>query len=205
MTQRDGRRRRGALGISWGGASALGGGGLLAAVAALMATRPVGAPGHVRETDDLWPFATGALLLVAAGALATFGGRRGTGTLGATGLWVLATGALLTPGLQLAAAGGADVPWTATFASLLGVLVGSALLAGAALRAGVVPRSAAAALLGASLLPLGFNTEDARAWLAVPFGLAWALVGLLVARPPRGLSDLDASRGRSPAQRGGGE
>ena len=64
-------------------------------------------------------------------------------------------------------------------AALLGVLAGSALIGAAGLRAGAVSRPAAAVLLGGSLLPLFFNTEDPRAWLAAPFGLAWAWVGVV--------------------------
>jgi len=88
----------------------------------------------------------------------------------------------LVLGLRVAAAGAAAVPWTATVAALLGVLAGSALIAAAGLRAGALPRPAAAVLLGASLLLLFFHTEDARAWLACPFGLAWSLVGVVTTR-----------------------
>ncbi len=167
------------LGITWGGGATAAGGVLLAAVAALIAIRPAVPAGLHRRADDLLPLATAALVLVAAGAVGLLRGRRELGTLGAIGLWVMVTGALLASGLQLAATGGTDVPWTATGAALLG---GSALIAAAGLRAGAVPRPAAAVLLGASLLLLFFNTEDARAWLAGPFGLAWAWVGLVTPR-----------------------
>ena len=176
--------RQRSLGITSAGGATIAGGVLLAAVAALVATRPVGTAGLHHRADDLWPVASVAPVLVAAGAVGLLQGQRRPGTPGVIGLWVMATGALLAAGMQLVAAGGTGVPWTATVAALLGVLAGSALIAVAGLRAGAVPRPAAAMLLGASVLALFSNTEDARAWLAAPFGLAWAWVGLVTTGRP---------------------
>ena len=87
---------------------------------------------------------------------------------------------LLAVGFSLGMAAGLPLPWESLMPAFLGIVLGSVLLGAALRRAAVVPWWAALLLLGsAALLPL-FNTEDARAWLGVPYGAAWVVLGCLL-------------------------
>lgn len=73
--------------------------------------------------------------------------------------------------------------------AFVGVVLGSVVIGAALLRTAVVPWWAALLLIGsAALLPV-FNTEDARAWLGVPYGAAWTVLGCLL------LADAPGRRG----------
>ena len=61
------------------------------------------------------------------------------------------------------------------------VVSGLVLFGVAALQARVVPPAPALLLIGGALALLLFNTEDWRAWLAVPFGAAWVWLGYVLA------------------------
>ena len=60
---------------------------------------------------------------------------------------------------------------------LLGLIIGFIVVAVTVLGAGVLPRWAAGALLIGTLMMAGFNEQTQAAWLALPFGVAWILVG----------------------------
>lgn len=65
------------------------------------------------------------------------------------------------------------------------LLVVGILLTGAALlRAGALHRSAVMALLLGSVAMLGYNDQNAQVLLAVPFGVAWLVVGLTLLLKP---------------------
>lgn len=130
----------------------------------------------------------GAILLAVAAALFA-------------GLTALAV-TLRLPGRHRAASGGAIVaiggalamllPWPIVALGFFATVLGGATFGIAALSR----LSGAGGLLGvASVLALGFNTEDQRALFLVPLGAAWILVGIVLAIrrvpaapdvPPRG-------------------
>ena len=172
----------------WGGAAAVLGGLLFMAATGLLNTRPAGiAGGPHRKSDDLAVLTVTALGLLAIGlvGLAARDGAR-SGVPGRVGYVLAGGGMLLLVGLPLGMAAGLPLPWASLAPAALGVVAGSVLLGVALLRAAVVPWWAALLLVtAAALLPL-FNTEDARAWLGVPYGAAWVVLGgLLVATSRR--------------------
>jgi hypothetical protein len=57
------------------------------------------------------------------------------------------------------------------------VIIGMLLLGIAILRAGVLPRWVAALLIVGALAMLGFNDQNVRSLIAIPFGVAWMAVG----------------------------
>jgi hypothetical protein len=76
---------------------------------------------------------------------------------------------------------GLEALWWVGALGLLAVLVGSVLLGIWALRAGRLAPAPAVLLIATALaFMVGFNTEDARALMAVPSGAAWAWVGYVL-------------------------
>jgi len=65
------------------------------------------------------------------------------------------------------------VPFFALVFGLSGLLIGVATF-----RAHSMPRWMAVLLIVSALALLGFNTQDMRAWLALPFGVGWLILGL---------------------------
>jgi hypothetical protein len=124
------------------------------------------------------------VLLIAMGATAVVSRAREAGrlgTLGRVGLLFGIAGAalLLIAGLVQAIFFGGDFPYMPLFVlpGGLALVIGFLLLGIAMLRSEVLPRWAGALLVIGALVMLGFNDQDARALLAVPFGLAWIAVG----------------------------
>ncbi|MGH8614205.1 MAG: amidohydrolase family protein [Gammaproteobacteria bacterium] len=70
-----------------------------------------------------------------------------------------------------------DWVWPVLLGGLSAFLLGLALSGILLLFARPLPRWTGAILLVAALTLFGFNSEDARAWLGLPFGVAWLLIG----------------------------
>ena len=179
--------------IHWSGPAAMLGGALWTAGAIITALKPEGCigaecdlPGRsMREGGavDAIVFIAG-VLLIALGAAAVVVRARGAGrlgTLGRVGLLVGIAGAalLLIAGLVQAIFFGGDFPYMPLFVlpGGLALVVGFLLLGIAILRARVLPRWAGALLVIGALAMLGFNDQNARALLAIPFGIAWIAIG----------------------------
>ncbi len=156
-------------------------GGIMWAVAsAVIASRPPGIPGgDYRQTDDLAPYVLTALLLITLG-LAGLYARRGkrAGRLAPVGFGLSMTGVTLLIAGSLILPFGGDTAFTPFLIvpGVLSLILGAVVSVVAAARSGLLPYWAATVLIGTSLLLLPFNSEDDRAWFAVPFGLAWAVV-----------------------------
>jgi hypothetical protein len=182
----------------WGGPCAILGGLLWTGCAIVIAQMPEGCmadecyrPGRsMRQSDAVAPGLTAAIALIAVGGAALV--RRAAqverlGRMGEFGL-VIAGG-----GLGLLAAGtaiqalhfGGDFPVMPLFVlpGGLALILGALLLAVAVLRAGVVPRWAAALLILGALALIGYNDQNARVLLAVPFGLGWVAIGWSLLQP----------------------
>lgn len=167
-------------------------GGTCWAVAAWFAalSPPYGSEGNVGNpflTEDAWMLA--ALPLIAVGALALDRRQRGWApAVARIGAALLVIGAVVAS-VSLALEGvGAVVMRRPLFeigSRVLLIPLGGLLLAAGSLRARVLPRPVAVALLvGAALLSIA-NSENWMAGLAAVFGLGWLSVGAtLIAEPP---------------------
>ncbi len=103
------------------------------------------------------------------------------GRLGSIGLVASIGGAaLLLVGLLVQAVlFGGDFPYMPRFVlpGGLALVLGMLLLGIAILHAAVLPRWAGVLLIIGTLAMLGFDNQNARALMAVPFGIAWLGVG----------------------------
>jgi hypothetical protein len=181
--------------VPWSGPAALLGGALWIAGCVLTATRPEGCVGDAcdlpgRSMREGTAVDAGLLLasmlligfgLVGLVLRARTGGRFGRlGRIGA----VLAGGALATlagAGLIQAVFFAGDFPLMPWFVipGVLALILGVLLIGVAVLRARVLPRWVGGLLIVGALALLGFNDQDARVLLGVPFGMAWIAVGLV--------------------------
>jgi hypothetical protein len=134
-------------------------------------------------------FVAAGLLLVASG-LGLFIEARRRARLGRPGAAAVVTGAL---GLLLLAAATVvstvDNDWAGmpglVLPGIILLAVGLVLVAVVVLRARVVPVWVAALLLATAVLVPFANEQTSRILLAVPFGLAWLVLGLTLVRGPR--------------------
>ncbi len=148
----------------WAGLAAMAGGALAVGAFAVLASRPPGVPGGAyRDTSGVGPFLVAALLGIGLGVVglhARQGGRGGR--LGAAGLALAVAGdALLVAGsvLLLVLRDFPAAPLV-VMPAFVALLAGSLLSAVAALRWRVVPRPAALALIGASLVSATSSSQD---------------------------------------------
>ena len=148
-------------------------------VAAECATRPMretGAVGGAMALIAMLLFTVTASVVV---ALAYRTGRFGrVGKVGAAAALAGVVTLVVASVVQVALFDG-DFPLMPYFVipGIAALLIGVGLLGITVLRSGVLPRWAAGALLVGVLAMVGFNEQTAAAWLAIPFGLAWMVVG----------------------------
>ena len=62
----------------------------------------------------------------------------------------------------------------------LALVVGFVLIGVAILRSGVLPRWAAGLLIVGTLALLGMNEQNTQVLMAIPFGVAWAVIGYVL-------------------------
>jgi len=159
---------------------ALLGGALWTSVVIIMALRAPGeAGGNHRDTADLDPLLLISMLLILVGLAGLHVQQaRNAGWIGKWGFYVTLTGAaLFFTGHAGSALGIKDAWQLVVMPGLLLMVIGSMLFGGAIMQAHVFSRRTGQLLMIAALALIGFNTEDARAWMAVPFGLAWIALG----------------------------
>jgi hypothetical protein len=96
-------------------------------------------------------------------------------------------GGLGTAGFVLALVGAAvlalvvgNAPFLLSRVGALGLVLGSALMGAAALRASARLRWGGTVLVVGSLALFLFDTEGWRVWFALPYGGAWLVVGYLL-------------------------
>ena len=167
--------------VRWGGAAAMLGGLVWMWAMTVMAMRFPGVPNVAdRETGDLMPLLLAAMLLIMVGLAGLMARYRGvTSSLGRLGFALALGGSLLAP-ITAVLSSWVELAWLVFVVSFLAMIAGIVVLAADLLRQGAVPRAALLALALAALLLLAFNTEDARAWLGVPFGAVWVWLGALL-------------------------
>ena len=176
--------------IQWSGLAALLGGALIVLYAVTTASMSSGCIGEIecatremRDTGSIDALLMLGFLLVAAGAvglvlslreIGQFGWlARAGGIVGAVG-FALAVLAAIT-----AAMTGGMSPLMPYFVvpGLLAIIVGFLLLAAPVLRARALPLPTDILLIMSLLAMFGFNDQNWRVLLAVPFGVAWMAVG----------------------------
>jgi hypothetical protein len=141
----------------------------------------------MRQWDDLAPYFIAALILIIvelAGLVIRVQRANRLGLLGRTGLVAAIIGVALLAlggGIQEIFFGG-DFPLMPLFVipGVLGLVIGFLLVAVAVLRANVLPRWAAWLLIVGALALLGFNDQNARVLMAIPFGMASVAVGYVL-------------------------
>jgi hypothetical protein len=177
-----------------GWCAVLGGAAFVAACVA-QNTQPQGCIGDSCATrpmrdspDSAVALAALAAALIAVSAAGLLLVARGRGRLGRAG----AVGAVLGGlGLAVLAASGVVGAYDPNFSAMPGlvvpgvlfVVVGLVLLAWTVHRAAVLPTWLTVTLLLCVAVMGGANEQTSRILLAVPFGLAWMLVGVVVMRP----------------------
>lgn len=181
--------------IQGSGLAAILGGVLLIGVVIAVATRPIGCiavecslPGRsMRQWDDLASFFVGALLLLIIGLAGLFiraQGAKRLGVLGRPGLITAIMGVallILGGGIQQFFFGG-DFPLMPLFVipGVLGLVIGFLLIGIAVLRANVLPRWVTWLLILGAVAMLGFNDQNARVLMAIPFGVACIAMGYVL-------------------------
>jgi hypothetical protein len=162
--------------------SAAVGGASWTAWAVLMALRPPGTPGRYRQADDLAPYLLVSMVMLSiAGAVLVFRHRHDVSRVV---LWaVTAIGATAVALLGAASAMMAIDPDSAfmpvlVLGGFLALVVAMLTALWGFVRAGVTPRWMGLTVAVAVIVLLGANTEDWRAFLFVPFGLAWVVIGV---------------------------
>ncbi len=175
----------------WAGAAAIVGGVLWVVGTVIHASKPVGCVAEecarrpMRESSvvegilSLGAFLLFAIAAVALVVLVRRAGRFGKLGKAATVLALVGVCVLVIASLFQALVFDGDLPLMPYFVipGIAALIVGFVLLAVTVLRSGVLPRWAAASLLVGALAMTGFNEQTAAAWLAIPFGLAWIVVG----------------------------
>lgn len=161
--------------IRWGGLVAMVGGVLWTVVFTLFALRPSG-PGVTppyRSFEGLYFPNLVSVVLIVAGIVALHARLRSLyGKLG------MASFILALVGAAVLVVSGASWPWELVGA--IALLLGSLLMGVAALVVNAPLRWGAIALVVGSLAFFLYNTETARVWFALPYGVAWVVVGYLL-------------------------
>jgi hypothetical protein len=161
--------------VRWGGLAAMVGGVLWMVVFTLYALRPSG-PGVTppyRGLEGLYlPNLVSVLLIVAGIATLHTRLRSLYGRLGIAGFILALVGAAVL------VVSGASWPWELIGA--IALLLGLLLMGVAALMVNTPLRWGAIALIVGSLVFFLYNTETARVWFALPYGVAWVVVGYLL-------------------------
>ena len=161
--------------IRWGGVLAMVGGVLWMVVFTLFALRPSG-PGVTppyRSFEGLYLPNLVSVVLIVAGIVALHARLRILyGRLGTAGFIVALVGSAVL------VVSGASWPWELIGA--IALLLGSLLMGVAALVVNAPLRWGAIALVVGSLAFFLYNTETARVWFALPYGVAWVIAGYLL-------------------------
>ncbi len=182
--------------VQWSGPLLMLGGALWAAWAIVHAFQPIGCVGDEcslpgRSTREGSPL--GHALLIAAvlalvvGVVGLVSHARALGRFGRIGgVGLVAGGAgivtLIMASLVQAIFFNNDF-WAMPYfviPAVLALVIGCVLLGVAILRSGVLPRWAAALLIIGTLALLGMNEENTQVLLAIPFGVAWAMIGYVL-------------------------
>jgi hypothetical protein len=173
------------------GAAAIGGGILLILFAVMAAAKPEGCVGDVecagrplRETSDIDPisFVGLFLILIALAGLVVRVQAAGRLSLpGKIGIALIALGAatFLLIGLGVITPSDDSMPGFVISAGA-SIAIGLILLGITILRSRVLPAWATWLLIIGALALLGFNDQDIRVLLLIPFGVAWLGIGYVL-------------------------
>ena len=171
--------------IRWGGLAGAAGGVLWVVLLAVYAALPTAAAGELRSGGE--NVVLFAVPLINVGIVALYGHqRRRAGWFARFALAVGCAGFVLNLFSRLLT-DFADVPESWLQVSSVVYFAGLLLFGWSAFVAGEVPAPAAALLLASTIVLPFARFEDARAWAAAPFGVAWVWLGWAVWRGRRTL------------------
>ena len=176
--------------VRWGGLAATTGGGLWVVVWAVQGAMPVAPPGGHRtgfESFNAWSGA--ALVLILVGLTGAYlSQRRRVGVIGHVGFALPWVGGILMGAGRLGQALDVGGGWIPVLLGAFALTVGSILFGIGTVRARVLPPGAGVLLLVVASMLFLTNSEDRRAFLALPFGAAWMWLGYVLWFGQRGLS-----------------
>jgi hypothetical protein len=177
------------------GVAAIGGGILLILFAVMAAAKPEGCVGDaecgvrpIRETSDIDPISFVALFLMLIGLAGLVVRVQAAGRLsmpGKVGVVLVALGAATFLLIGLGAITPSDDSMPAFVISAgASIAIGVILLGITILRSRILPAWANWLLVIGALALLGFNDQDIRVLLLIPFGVAWLGIGYVLLTLP---------------------
>lgn len=159
------------------------GGVFLTAHSMLMALKPPGCigdgciGGSFREAGPLEAgLFLASVVLISATAVGLFWMHRFDGR----GSRLVRIAALVAAASLLAGAGLTPIFFWAAFAAIVVAILAFAVTGAGLMRSRILPAWSGALLILASLLLFGFNTENEQVLFAIPFGVTWMVLGVLV-------------------------
>jgi len=169
--------------IRWSGLLAVMPGGLLWIVVwAIEGAKPVAPRGGYRPGDESFNLWSGvAVLLILVGLAGAYIRQiRQIGWIGHAGFALPWIGAALMGGGRLGQVLNIGGVWVLVVLGAFALTIGTILFGIATLRAQVLPRSAGLLLILGALMLFLTDPENRRAFLALPFGIAWAWLGYVL-------------------------
>lgn len=168
--------------IRWSGLAAMLGGVLWVVLWTIEGAKPVAPAGGYRpdyERFNLWSGL--ALLLMIMGLTGAYLRQiRQTGWIGHMGFALPWIGAALMGGGRLGQALDMGSVWVLVILGAFALSIGTILFGIATLRTRVLPRSPGVLLIVGALMLFLTDPENQRAFLALPFGIAWAWLGYVL-------------------------
>lgn len=168
--------------IRWSGLVAMLGGVLWVVVWAIEGSLPVAPPGGYRTGFESFNLLSGvAVLLILVGLAGAYLMQiRQIGWIGHIGFALPWIGAALMGGGRLGQVLNIGGVWVLVILGALALTIGNILFGIAVLRARILPLLSGVLLILGALMLFLTDPENRRAFLALPFGIAWAWLGYLL-------------------------
>ncbi len=168
--------------IRWSGLVAMLGGLLWSVLWAIEGAKPVAPPGGYRPNDESFNFwAVVALLLMLVGLVGAYLRQlRQIGWVGHIGFALPWIGVGLMGGGRLGQMLNIGGVWVLVILGAFALTIGTIVFGVAVLRTRILPLSSGVLLILSALMLFLTDPENRRAFLALPFGIAWAWLGYVL-------------------------